>query len=195
MPENIVVNNLFGMSTGLGLLPVTFDWSQIAYNGSPLVVPFWAQANVFAGWAFFFALVTPILYYTNTWYTSYLPLSGSNSYDNTATVYNVSKIVDAHGNFEPANYEAYSTIFMPATFALGYGLSFAVMACLPVHVYLYHFDDIKKAFMNKSKKDIHARLIMRYRDVPWWVYAGMTVSIPPRFWIPTDKSNRPSSLP
>jgi hypothetical protein len=55
------------MSTGLGLLPVTFDWSQIAYNGSPLVVPFWAQANVFAGWTFFFALVTPILYYTNAW--------------------------------------------------------------------------------------------------------------------------------
>lgn len=68
--ENIIVNNLFGMSTGLGLLPVTFDWSQIAYNGSPLVVPFWAQANVFAGWAFFFALVTPILYYTNTWSVS-----------------------------------------------------------------------------------------------------------------------------
>lgn len=55
------------MSTGLGLMPITFDWSQIAYNGSPLVVPFWAQANVFAGWATFFALVTPILYYTNTW--------------------------------------------------------------------------------------------------------------------------------
>ncbi|CZR51394.1 probable isp4 protein [Phialocephala subalpina] len=176
-PNNIVVNNLFGMSTGLGLLPVTFDWSQIAYNGSPLVVPFWAQANVFAGWAFFFALVTPILYYTNTWYTSYLPLSGSNSYDNTASVYNVSKIVDAHGNFEPANYEAYSTIFMPATFALGYGISFAVMACLPVHVYLYHFNDIKDAFMNKSKKDIHARLIQRYKDVPWWWYAGMTVIV------------------
>lgn len=73
------------MSTGLGLLPVTFDWSQIAYNGSPLVVPFCksedlfrdsemltvfgvgAQANVFSGWAFNFALVAPILYYTNAW--------------------------------------------------------------------------------------------------------------------------------
>jgi len=180
------------MSTGLGLLPITFDWSQIAYNGSPLVVPFWAQANVFAGWAFFFALVTPILYYTNTWsvysaqsdglvitifrYTSYLPLSGSNSYDNTASVYNVSKIVNSQGNFEPAAYEAYSTIFMPATFALSYGISFAVMSCLPVHVYLYHWADIKHAFMGTSKKDIHARLIMRYKDVPWWCYPTMTVS-------------------
>lgn len=111
-----------------------------------------------------------------TRYTSYLPLSGSNSYDNTASVYNVSKIVDAHGNFEPAAYEAYSTIFMPATFALGYGISFAVMSCLPVHVYLYHWDDIKQAFMGTSKKDIHARLITSYPDVPRWWYAGMTVN-------------------
>jgi len=53
------------MQTGLGLMPVTFDWSQIAYNGSPLVVPFWAQANVFAGFLVFFALAAPILYYKN----------------------------------------------------------------------------------------------------------------------------------
>ncbi|TVY91419.1 Glutathione transporter [Lachnellula willkommii] len=176
-PKNIVVNNLFGMSTGLGLMPVTFDWSQIAYNGSPLVVPFWAQANVFAGWAVFFALVTPILYYTNTWYSAYLSLSGSDSYDNTASVYNVSKIVDAHGNFNAEAYENYSSIYMPTTFALGYGISFAVMTCLPVHVYLYHWTDIKNAFIGKAEKDIHARLIMRYKDVAWWWYVGMTVFI------------------
>lgn len=93
------MNNLFGMSTGLGYLPTTFDWSQVAYNGSPLVVPFWAQANVFAGWVVIFALVAPILYYTNTWSTSYLPLSGSDVYDNTGNVYNVTKIVDTSGNF------------------------------------------------------------------------------------------------
>ncbi|TVY82379.1 Glutathione transporter, partial [Lachnellula suecica] len=175
-PNNIVVNNLFGMSTGLGLMPITFDWSQIAYNGSPLVVPFWAQANVFAGWVIVFALISPILYYTNTWYTAYLPYSGANSYDNTGSVYNVTKIVDAQGNFQAEAYSAYSTIFMPVTFALGYGLSFAVMSCLPVHAYLYHFQDIRNAFRGTAKKDIHARLIMRYKDVPWYWYLGMTVS-------------------
>ena len=109
-------------------------------------------------------------------YTSYLPLSGSDSYDNTASVYNVSKIVNSQGNFMPAAYEAYSTIFMPATFALSYGISFAVMSCLPVHVYLYHWADIKQAFMGTSKKDIHSRLIKRYKDVPWWCYPAMTVN-------------------
>jgi len=31
--------------------------------------------------------------------------------------------------------------------------------------------------MGASKKDIHARLIMRYRDVAWWWYAGMTALV------------------
>jgi hypothetical protein len=38
-PDNVVLANLFGVSSGLGLFPLTFDWSQIAYIGSPLVVP------------------------------------------------------------------------------------------------------------------------------------------------------------
>lgn len=31
-PKNVVVNQLFGMINGLGLSPITFDWSQVAYN-------------------------------------------------------------------------------------------------------------------------------------------------------------------
>lgn len=38
-PNNIVVNQLFGTVTGLGMGLLTFDWSMISYVGSPLVVP------------------------------------------------------------------------------------------------------------------------------------------------------------
>lgn len=39
-PQNPVVNQLFGGQTGLSLLPITFDWTQIAgYVGSPLIPP------------------------------------------------------------------------------------------------------------------------------------------------------------
>lgn len=39
-PNNPVVNQLFGYSTGLSLLPITFDWAQITgYVGSPMVPP------------------------------------------------------------------------------------------------------------------------------------------------------------
>ena len=39
-PQNAVVNQLFGGTTGLSLLPITFDWTQIAgWVGSPLIPP------------------------------------------------------------------------------------------------------------------------------------------------------------
>ncbi|KAF2139368.1 uncharacterized protein K452DRAFT_254698 [Aplosporella prunicola CBS 121167] len=176
-PNNVVVNNLFGMTTGLGFLPTTFDWSQISFNGSPLVVPFWAQSNVFAGWAFHFALVTPILYYTNTWWTSYMPLTGSDAYDNTGAIYDVSKIVDSKGNFLKSAYEDYSPVFMPATMSLSYGIAFATMTCLPIHIFLNHGRDMKNAMTGEKKKDIHARLMMRYKDVPWWWFMILTVVV------------------
>lgn len=176
-PNNVVVNNLFGMTTGLAYLPTTFDWSQVAYNGSPLVVPFWAQANVFAGWVILFAVITPILYYTNTWYTAYLPFSGGDTYDNTGSVYNATRIVDKGGKFLVDEYRKYSPIFMPVTFALGYGISFAVMSCVPTYIFLNYWRDMIGAFNPNRKKDIHARLIERYSDTPWWWYAALSVLI------------------
>lgn len=39
-PNSPVVNQLFGGISGLSLLPITFDWTQITgYIGSPLVPP------------------------------------------------------------------------------------------------------------------------------------------------------------
>ena len=39
-PQNPVVNQLFGGMTGLSILPITFDWTQVAgYVGSPLIPP------------------------------------------------------------------------------------------------------------------------------------------------------------
>ena len=39
LPNNLMVNHLFGIVTGLGLSPITFDWSQVAYNTNPLLSP------------------------------------------------------------------------------------------------------------------------------------------------------------
>ncbi|KAE8155974.1 OPT oligopeptide transporter protein-domain-containing protein [Aspergillus tamarii] len=176
-PNNKVVNNLFGMTTGLGYMPTTFDWSQIAYNTSPLTIPFWAQANVFAGWFCIYAVVAPILYYTNTWYTAYLPLTGSDAYDNTGNLYNSTRILNDEGAIDSAKYREYSPIFLPITFALSYGVGFAVLSCLLTHVVLHHTKDILDTFRGQNKKDIHARLLSRYPDVAWWWYAILTVIV------------------
>jgi hypothetical protein len=39
-PDSPVVNQLFGFSTGLSIIPITFDWTQISgFVGSPLIPP------------------------------------------------------------------------------------------------------------------------------------------------------------
>lgn len=124
-PQNIVVNQLFGTASGLGMSILTFDWAQITFIGSPLATPWWAQANIAASIVFFFWFLTPILYYTNTWYSKYLPISSDSSYDNTGGPYDVSQIVTPEGTFDPEKYKAYSPLFLSTTFALAYGLSFA----------------------------------------------------------------------
>jgi OPT family oligopeptide transporter len=48
-PKNVVINQLFGVSSGLGMSVLTFDWSQITWIGSPLMVPWWAEVQIFAG--------------------------------------------------------------------------------------------------------------------------------------------------
>lgn len=47
-PNNLVVNALFGTSSGLGMGVLTFDWAMISYLGSPLVTPacFFPLANL-----------------------------------------------------------------------------------------------------------------------------------------------------
>ena len=61
VPNHIVVNQLFGTASGLAMSVVSFDWSQIAYIGSPLATPWWAEANIAFGMVFFFCAYHPYL--------------------------------------------------------------------------------------------------------------------------------------
>ena len=64
-PNNVVVNQLFGVHSGLGMSFLTFDWNQISWIISPLMVPWWAILNLFGGFVLFVWILTPALYYTD----------------------------------------------------------------------------------------------------------------------------------
>jgi OPT family oligopeptide transporter len=125
----------------------------------------------------FFWIVVPGLYYANVWYTAYLPICTADLYDNTASVYNVSKVLNADHTFNQAKYEAYSPPFLPATFAFVYGTSFASITSVPVHIYLWHSRQIRDALAGRTKLDIHARLMRLYPRAPWYWYGAITVLI------------------
>ncbi|KAJ5535591.1 hypothetical protein N7513_008777 [Penicillium frequentans] len=140
-PKNKVVNQLFGMTSGMGLLPITFDWSQISYVGSPLLIPSWAILNVFVSLVFWIWIVAVACYYTNVWNTGYLPFQSSKVFDNTGSTYSASKIVNAASGYklDVQKYLDYSPIYMPIVYGLNMmGLSFATLSALLVWVSLEH---------------------------------------------------------
>ncbi|KAI0340457.1 OPT oligopeptide transporter [Trametopsis cervina] len=172
-PENIVVNQLFGTATGLGMSILTFDWAQITFVGNPLAWPWWAQANVATAMVIFYWILAPALYYTNTWNSKYMPISSSTSFDNTGKKYQVLKILDDNNNFNLEKYKAYSPLFLSTCFAISYGLSFASITATLTHTFIYYRKQIWVAARRSihEQADIHARLMSKYKQVPDWWYA------------------------
>ena len=141
-PDNVVVANLFGVVSGLGLFPLTFDWAQIAYIGSPLLTPFWAAMNVIGGLVIVMWIIAPIAYYCNLFYSSYMPILSASVFDNTGKIYDVSKILTDDFYFDKTAYSNYSRVFLPITYVLSYGLQFAGLASLLTHTACWHGKDI-----------------------------------------------------
>lgn len=141
-PDNVVVANLFGVVSGLGLFPVTFDWAQIAYIGSPLLTPFWAAMNVVGGLVLVMWIAAPIAYYLNIFYSSYMPMLSASVFDNTGKIYDVSRILGDGFVFDREKYSSYSRVFLPITYVLSYGLQFAGLASLLTHTACWHGRDI-----------------------------------------------------
>ncbi|KAK0714661.1 OPT oligopeptide transporter protein-domain-containing protein [Lasiosphaeris hirsuta] len=141
-PSNVVVANLFGVVSGLGLFPVTFDWAQIAYIGSPLLTPFWAAMNVVGGLVVVMWVIAPIAYYSNWLYSSYMPILSAAVFDNTGNVYDVSRVLTKDFLFDREAYSKYSRVFLPITYVLSYGVQFAGLASLLTHTFCWHGKDI-----------------------------------------------------
>lgn len=179
VPNNVVVNQLFGQIQGLGFNPITFDWSQISYaNGSPLLIPATSQINTIFGWLIFFGILPIILYYKNKMSFAYLPVSSSTVYDNKGNTYNGSRVLNSvTKSLDEEAYKNYSPPFLSSTYAISYGLSYAVLSSSIMYTILYHWKDIFLAFKGQNKKDIHVRMMENYKPVPKWWYLVLTIAV------------------
>ncbi|EFE30686.1 OPT peptide transporter Mtd1, putative [Trichophyton benhamiae CBS 112371] len=158
-PKNVILNQLFGGWTGLSLIPITFDWTQVT-------------GNTLIGTIGLFIFVTCGLHYSNHWYAQYLPISDSTTYDNMAKPYNVSRILSPDFTLDEEKYKAYSPLFLSTTFALTYGLSFASIAAVVTHTALFHGQHIWTVIRDSRGEldDVHTRMMRKYKNAPWWWY-------------------------
>lgn len=175
VPNNVLVNTLFGAWSGMDLLPITFDWNQIiAYQPSPLVTPAWAVLNVLAGSVLFLWVVAPALHWSNIWYGKYFPFSSSTIFDNTGVRYNTSRILLPDHSLNSTAYHEYSPIYLSTTSAMSYGLGFGAVISVVVYAALYHHREIwfgfKSTFTKTDKaaldEDIHVKVSFGIQRCP-----------------------------
>ncbi|KAI9826487.1 MAG: hypothetical protein M1819_007336 [Sarea resinae] len=177
-PNNAVVNQLFGGFTGLSLLPITFDWTQIAgYNLSPLMAPWHAIANTLIGTITFFIITAIGIHYTGAFYSKYLPMSDSSSYDNTGMTYNVTRILTPEFSLDLKKYQEYSPLFLSTTFALTYGVSFATITAVIIHTGLFNGREIllRAKAAREQEDDVHMKLMKKYPEAPDWWYLALSI--------------------
>ncbi|KAI5292851.1 hypothetical protein KEM52_006018 [Ascosphaera acerosa] len=177
-PNNAVINQVFGGASGMSLIPITFDWSQVAgYVLSPLMFPFHAIGNTVVAMVLWFWVVAPAIHFTGVFEGKHLPMSDSNTYDNTGAVYNVTKILTSEYTLDEAKYHNYSPLYMSTTFILSYGLSFGAVSAAIVHTIIYNGREIVSVFRAQDGdiEDIHTRLMKKYKQVPWWWFAILGV--------------------
>jgi len=182
-PNNINLALIGGQSSGLGLVnPIpTFDWSVVNALNFPLITPLFATINMTVGMlvaGIFF--IIPI-YWTNTWYSKYLPINSNGVFDRFGNGYNVSMVLDAEYSLDANAYNNYSPAYLTAGNAVVYMWFFAVYTATLVYVGLHHHREVVLGFKSAwnfasgrgAFSDVHNRLMAVYPEVPEWWFGGI----------------------
>ncbi|KAI8546134.1 hypothetical protein RHMOL_Rhmol07G0093100 [Rhododendron molle] len=181
-PTSVLAQQLGSGLYGLGIGALGFDWSTISsYLGSPLASPWFATANVAAGFVFIMYVLTPICYWLDVYKAKTFAIFSDELYQSDGQEYNITSIIDSNFHLDIAAYEAEGPLYLSTFFAMTYGVGFAALTATIVHVLLFHGREIweqSKSSFKEKKTDIHTRLMSRYRQVPeWWFWLILVVNV------------------
>ncbi|PVV05349.1 hypothetical protein BB560_000128 [Smittium megazygosporum] len=170
-PNNTLAQQLGSGTNGLGIGSFSLDWSVIAsYLGSPLATPFWAAANIFAGFVLFVWILVPVAYHLNWFDAQKFPIYSSFLFDSSGNIYDILRVTNNNGTlFNEAGYNSYSPIRLSFLFALNYGLAFAIISSAVVHIALNYWPELSQIFSRRfhlSHNDIHGMIMQRYKQIP-----------------------------
>ncbi|XP_047972666.1 oligopeptide transporter 7-like [Salvia hispanica] len=174
-PQSVLVQQLGSGLHGLGIAAVGLDWSSISsYLGSPLASPWFATANVAAGFFIIMYVVTPISYWCNIYDAKVFPIFSNDLFTDSGQIYNISSIIDSNFHFDNDAYQRQGHLHLSTFFVMTYGVGFAALSATIVHVILFHGREIweqSKSSFSEKEKDIHTKLMSKYRQVPeWWFW-------------------------
>lgn len=138
-PNSVLAQQLGSGLHALGIGAFGFDWSSISsYLGSPLASPWFATANIAAGFLLVMYVITPIAYWLNVYKAKTFPIFSDGLFTSTGQSYNISAIIDENFHLDMGAYERKGPLYLSTFFAVYYGVNFACLAATIVHVFLFH---------------------------------------------------------
>ncbi|XP_062074647.1 oligopeptide transporter 7 isoform X1 [Humulus lupulus] len=181
-PNSVLAQQLGSGLYGLGIGAFGLDWSTISsYLGSPLASPWFATANVAAGFFFVMYVLTPLCYWLNVYKAKTFPIYSDSLFRSDGQKYNITAIIDSNFHLDLAAYEKEGPLYITTFFAMTYGVGFAALTATIVHVALFHGRDIwkqSKSSFAEKEMDIHTKLMAKYKQVPeWWFIVILLVNI------------------
>lgn len=178
-PDNLAVNQAFGGVHGLGIIPLSLDWTiPTGWFLSPLQYPSFSLINMGVGGLLFLLGIVGIGFASQD-FMKYLPLLSNTNYDNMGLKYNTTRVLSPDLTLDVAAYEAYSPLFVGPAFSLAYGMGFATLISTLTHVALFYGKDIWRRARNSryEEPDVHLKLIRKYKEAPeWWFLAVFVIS-------------------
>ncbi|XP_022896208.1 oligopeptide transporter 4 [Olea europaea var. sylvestris] len=182
--KSVTAQQLGSGMRGLGVGALTLDWSAVAsFLFSPLICPFFAILNVFAGYFLIIYIVLPISYWGVDLYGARrFPIFSSHLFTAEGQTYNITAIVNDRFELDLNSYEQQGRIHLSMFFALTYGFGFATIAATLTHVTCFYGREIYERYRAsyKEKEDIHTRLMRRYKDIPstwFYILLGVTLAV------------------
>lgn len=138
-PTSVLAQQLGSGLHGLGIGAIGLDWSSISsYIGSPLASPWFASANLAAGYFLMMYVITPIAYWLNIFKAKNFPIFSDGLFTLSGQNYNISAIIDSDFHIDLNEYENEGRLYLSTFFAIVYGFSFACLTATVVHVFLFH---------------------------------------------------------
>lgn len=189
-PQNRTLAEVTGMVGRLGVNPITsFDWSTINTNFC-LAVPFFSQVTQYAGRLIGVFCVLGV-YYTNHYWSGYIPINSSILWTNRGRPYDVKVLVNEQSMFDEEKYKQVGPPFYSAANLVIYGGFYTLFPFIFVYECSLQYKSILKAFKGLLKSlrhlntstfdgfdDPHSRMMSRYKEVPeWWFTCVLIISL------------------
>ncbi|KAG5363681.1 Oligopeptide transporter 2 [Yarrowia sp. B02] len=184
-PQDLDLAAITGSFTGLGFNPIpTFDWNVCNSLVQVLFVPIPSLLNMYGGFVFG-GLIIASVWYTNVYWSGFLPINSNAVFDNTANNYNVSRVLsnnlfdaDKYKDYSPPYYSAANLVLYGGFFAL-YPLSFFHLCFTEWHLMKNSCIDIYKSVRDWKKSNYHgfkdhfSTTMSKYPETPQWWYLAI----------------------